>query len=448
MGRSSLIGRLNYAYRSKYLFEATVRYDGSAKFDKHSRWGVFPSVSAGWRISEEPFIKDNTSVIDNLKLRAGFSMTGYDGVANFDYLAGYVYGSSYIIGSQAVQGLTATSLANPMLSWEQMKIWNVGLDFGLFHNRLYGEADVFYRVRDGIPGSRAVSLPDTFGATLPTENLNSINTRGFEFTLGYKGAAGDFRYNVAANISWARSKWGYYDEPEYTDPDEIRLYKKTGNWIDRDFGYRSNGLFTSQEEIDALDYRYLDGSDNSFLKQGDVHLLNTNGDDVLNWRDQVEISKGTMPHWMAGLNLDLAFKGFDLSALFQGAFGFSQNVVLRHAMVFPEIMYKERWTYENNDRHAIVPRLGGAASNDWASDYRLVNASYLRLKSMSIGYTFPKRWMSRVKIGNLRIYVAGTNLFTISKLNKYKLDPEAPSGAGTRYYPLMRTFTIGLNISL
>ena len=108
MGRSSLIGRLNYAYRSKYLFEATVRYDGSAKFDKHSRWGVFPSVSAGWRISEEPFIKDNTSVIDNLKLRAGFSMTGYDGVANFDYLAGYVYGSSYIIGSQAVQGLTAT----------------------------------------------------------------------------------------------------------------------------------------------------------------------------------------------------------------------------------------------------------------------------------------------------------------------------------------------------
>ena len=448
MGRSSLIGRLNYAYRSKYLFEATVRYDGSAKFDKHSRWGVFPSVSAGWRISEEPFIKDNTSVIDNLKLRAGFSMTGYDGVANFDYLAGYVYGSSYIIGSQAVQGLTATGLANPMLSWEQMKIWNVGLDFGLFHNRLYGEADVFYRVRDGIPGSRAVSLPDTFGATLPTENLNSINTRGFEFTLGYKGAAGDFRYNVAANISWARSKWGYYDEPEYTDPDEIRLYKKTGNWIDRDFGYRSNGLFTSQEEIDALDYRYLDGSDNSFLKQGDVHLLNTNGDDVLNWRDQVEIGKGTMPHWMAGLNLDLAFKGFDLSALFQGAFGFSQNVVLRHAMVFPEIMYKERWTYENNDRHAIVPRLGGAASNDWASDYRLVNASYLRLKSMSIGYTFPKRWMSHAKIGNLRIYVAGTNLFTISKLNKYKLDPEAPSGAGTRYYPLMRTFTIGLNISL
>ena len=335
-----------------------------------------------------------------------------------------------------------------MLSWEQMKIWNVGLDFGLFHNRLYGEADVFYRVRDGIPGSRAVSLPDTFGATLPTENLNSINTRGFEFTLGYKGAAGDFRYNVAANISWARSKWGYYDEPEYTDPDEIRLYKKTGNWIDRDFGYRSNGLFTSQEEIDALDYRYLDGSDNSFLKQGDVHLLNTNGDAVLNWRDQVEIGKGTMPHWMAGLNLDLAFKGFDLSALFQGAFGFSQNVVLRHAMVFPEIMYKERWTYENNDRHAIVPRLGGAASNDWASDYRLVNASYLRLKSMSIGYTFPKRWMSRAKIGNLRIYVAGTNLFTISKLNKYKLDPEAPSGAGTRYYPLMRTFTIGLNISL
>lgn len=117
-------------------------------------------------------------------------------------------------------------------------------------------------------------------------------------------------------------------------------------------------------------------------------------------------------------------------------------------MVFPEIMYKERWTYENNDRHAIVPvweeppRTTGRRTTVWST------ASYLRLKSMSIGYTFPKRWMSRAKIGNLRIYVAGTNLFTISKLNKYKLDPEAPSGAGTRYYPLMRTFTIGLNISL
>lgn len=449
MGRESFIGRIRYGYKEKYLFEGTLRYDGSAKFAKDYRWGVFPSISLGWRMSEEPFIKDNVSQISNLKLRGGFSQTGNDGVANFNYLTGYSYGDVYNIGGSSDKGLIATGLPNSLLSWEEMTIYNVGLDFGFFQNKLYGELDGFYRDRDGIPGMRSTSIPDIFGEKLPVENLNRISTRGFEFMVGYKDKVSDFNYNISANVSWARSRWEYYDEAPSDDPDVIRLSQRTGKWVDEMYGYKSNGLFTSQDQIDAIDYLFIEGStDNSHLRQGDVVLQNTNGDAVLNWRDQVVIGKGAIPHWMSGLNFDMSWKGIDCSMLWQGAFGFSHQVVLERGIAKPEIMYKERWTYDNNNPNAIVARLGGSSSNSWASDYNIINGDYFRLKTLSVGYTFPLKWVSKAKISNLRVYVAGTNLLTFSKLNKYSIDPEAASGSGGYYFPQMRTFTMGINISL
>ncbi len=449
MGRASLIGRLNYNYKQKYLLEGTFRYDGSAKFAKGHRWGFFPSVSAAWRIAEEPFLKDNVSFVDNLKLRAGFSQTGNDAVANFNYLAGYSFGNIYNIGGSAKPGLHPTGIANPFLSWEEMTIYNAGIDFGLFRNRFFGEIDAFYRLREGIPGNRSTSLPDTFGASLPVENLNAISTRGFEVMLGYQGQIRDFRYRINGNISWARSKWDKYDEPDYEDPDDIRINKRTGKWTDINYGYKSNGLFTSMEQIEELPYYYMNGTPNSsFLHEGDVILLNTNDDNVLDWRDQQEIGKGSMPNWTGGLNIDFYYKGFDFSMLWQGAFGFSHQVVLKRGIVFPEVIYNERWTYENNNPNAIVPRLGGASTNDWGSDYHMIAGDYLRLKSLSLGYTLPGKWLQWANIGQIRAYVAATNLVTFSKLNKYNIDPEANSGAGGFYYPQMRTITFGLNISL
>ena len=449
MGRASLIGRVNYNYKQKYLLEATFRYDGSAKFAKEHRWGFFPSVSAAWRISEEPFLKDNVALIDNLKLRLGFSQTGNDAVANFNYLAGYNFGNIYNIGGTAKPGLTPTGIANPLLSWEEMTIYNAGIDFGLFRNRLIGEIDMFYRLREGIPGNRSTSLPDTFGATLPVENLNSITTRGFELMLGYQGQIREFRYKVTGNISWARSKWKDYDEPDYDDPDDIRINKKSGKWTDLDYGYKSGGLFTSAEQVEQLPYYYMEGTPNpSFLHEGDVILRNMNDDNILNWRDQQVIGRGNMPNWTGGINFDLHYKGFDFSMLWQGAFGFSHRVVLRRGLAFPEVMYKERWTYENNNPNAIVPRLGGSSTNDWASDYSMIDGDYLRLKTLSLGYTLPGKWLQWAKFGSVRVYVAGTNLVTFSKLMKYKIDPEANSGTGGYYYPQMRTVTFGLNISL
>ncbi len=448
MGRKSYIGRLNYSYKSKYLLESTLRIDQSAKFGKEERTGAFPSVSLGWRLSEESFIKENFSSLENLKLRLSFSQTGNDTVGNFQYLAGYKYGETYLIGSNASAGLVATGLANPLLTWEKMTIYNVGMDFSLAKSQLYGEMDFFYRNRDGIPGTKVVSLPSTFGATLPTENLNRINTRGFELTIGTQGNWSDLSWDINANISWSRSKWGFYDEPVYEDADQERLNKKTGKWIDIDYGLISEGLFTSQEEIDNLDYVYDETQGNVSLKPGDVKYKDINGDKILNWRDQVEIGKGTLPHWMGGVNLNLDYKNFDLQSLFQFGLGFTQKIVLLPGPNYSEFVYENRWTPENNNPDGLVSRLGGAASNNWNSDFNYKNSNYLRLKSFSLGYTFPKSLIQKVGIENLKFYVAGTNLFTLSGLNKYSIDPEAQSGYTGKYYPQMRTFTLGLNLSL
>jgi TonB-linked SusC/RagA family outer membrane protein len=448
MGRQSYIGRLNYAFKSKYLLESTLRFDESAKFDKEHRKGIFPSVSVGWRLSEEEFIKNNLSWLENLKLRGSFSQTGNDAVGNFQYLSGYQFGKSYIFGSSPSTGLVETGLANPLLTWETMTIANLGLDFSINKRKLYGEFDVFYRNRVGIPGTRQATLPSTFGASLPLENLNKINDRGFELMIGHQGEYRNVSWDLSANISWSRSKWGFFDEPVYDDPDQIRLSKRTGQWTDIAFGYKSDGLFTSQEEIDELTFVYNETQGNTSLKPGDVRYVDTNNDGLLNWRDQVEIGKGTIPHWIGGFNINLKYKNFDLSALTQGAFGFYHYLILKKGLTFPEVMYKERWTYENNNPNAIVPRLGGAGSNDYSSDYKYVAADYLRLKNLSIGYNLSKRLLNSIKMKNLRLYVAGTNLFTASKLKKYSIDPEAPSGYGGYYYPQMRTITFGINLSL
>lgn len=444
MGRVSWVARLNYSYMDKYLIETIFRADASAKFPKNSRWGYFPSVSLGWVMSEEDFIK-KLGVVDQLKIRMSYGQSGNDNVGNFKYLAGYAFDGSYIIDNKVASGLYSTGLANALLTWEKMSIYNAGVDFSLFNRKLYGTLEGFYRLRDGIPGNRVVSLPSSFGAELPQENLNSIDTRGFEFNVGTTGKVGDLWYDVSANISWSRSKWVHYDEPEYSDPDQKRIYELTGQWIDRRMGYVSDGLFTSQEEIDNLGYIYKDLNGNSTLRPGDVKYKDLNNDGVLDWKDQTEIGSGAMPHWTYGANVSLKYKGFDLSALFQGAFDYTTNVNLEGAASV--LKFENRWTEEENNPHSLVPRPGGASTNWLYSDYRNHNTAYLRLKNFTIGYEIPKSVLQHIGVDRLRLYFAGTNLFTLSTLNKYGVDPEMPEGTPAYYYPQQRTLSFGLNLS-
>ena len=451
MGRASQIGRANYSYMGKYLVEATIRRDGSAQFPEDSRWGIFPSVSLGWRLSEESFIKNSIgSFVSNLKLRGGFSQTGNDNVAtSFPYLTGFgIRDLGYVIGDKTLQSYYTKGLPNPKLTWETMTLYNSGLDFGFLNNTIYGEIDVFYRLRDGILGTRNLSVPNTFGATLPVENLNSQDTRGFEMSLGYKSQIGEFKYDVSGNVSWSRSKWVSFDEPTYTDPDDIRMSKRTGQWTDRTFGYVSDGLFTSLKDIYYLPYQYNDiAGKNNALNKGDIKLLNQNGDDVLDWRDKVELGQGSTPHWMVGLNTDFRYKGFNLTMLWQGALGFYKNIST--VVGANETTLKYRWTDQENRPYALIPRIGTNAGYYWGgTDYFLKRSDYLRLKNISFGYSIPRSLLKNLKIQEMRLFFAGTNLFTFSALNLYNIDPEAPSGNVGYYYPQTKTLTFGFNVSL
>ena len=448
MGRKSLIGRANYSYKNKYLAEAIFRADASAKFPSNSRWGYFPSISLGWVMSEESFMKSIGS-LDNLKLRASYGQSGNDAVGNFQYLAGYQYADLYVINGISQQGLSSKGIANPLLTWERMNISNAGFDYSFFKRKIYGELDVFYRERTGIPATRATSLPSTFGASLPQENLNSINDRGFEFSVGTTGKFGELTYDVSANISWSRSKWGHYEEPVYTDPDQERIYKRSGQWTDRTFGYLTDGLFTSQEEITALPYNQ-DLKGNTSLRPGDVKYLDLNDDKKIDWKDQVVVGKSTTPHWMMGSSISLKYKNFDLSALLQGAFGYTTNTNIRggYGSIFSSRVFETRWTEENNNKYALVPRIGGSGANRNTSDFYYKDAFYLRLKTFAIGYSLPKQWLSAAGIEQFRVFASGTNMLTYNKLKEYEVDPEAPMDVDAlRYYPQQRVISLGVNLS-
>jgi TonB-linked SusC/RagA family outer membrane protein len=451
MGRKSVVGRFNYSFRRKYLLESTLRADASAKFPSNKRWGYFPSISLGWRLTEEKFMQ-GIKGLDELKLRASYGASGNDAVGNFQYLTGYSLSGNYVFGTAEVPALASTGLANPNLTWEQISIYNAGLDFSISNRKLYGEADIFYRKRSGIPAKRIASLPSSFGANLPPENLNSLNDRGFELRLGTTGNMGKFSYDVSTNVSWSRAKWDHYEEPDYTDPDQARVYKTSGAWTDRQYGYLSDGLFTSQKQIDDLGFNQ-DQQNNKTLRPGDIRYKDVNGDAKLDWKDQVEIGKGSVPHWMVGFNINVKYKNFYASSLWQGAMGYYSNIILTYKvgnLMRPSIIYDLRWSEKNNVPDALEPRLGGAVTNDYTSDYRYKKAGYLRLKVFSIGYDLPATLLEKVNIRQVKIYVAGTNLLTFDKLKKYGIDPEAPSGymGATFYYPQQRTISFGASISL
>lgn len=460
-GRVGYIGRLNYNFKSKYIIEATMRYDGSPVFAPGKRWGFFPGVSAAWRVSEEPFFKKKLGVISNLKLRGGVSKSGYDGIGNFQYLTGYEMGGSGVIDNKIVPGIRATGIANPDITWEELTLYNVGIDYGVWEEKLYGSLDLFYRYRDGILTQPVLTVPSTFGATLPQMNLNSTSNRGFEFVIGHRNQIGDVKFDVKANVSFAREKNEHVEEPTYTDPDEKRIKQRSGQWSDLIWGLKTDGLFTSQEEIDAypviLDSR--EGYGNSLVKPGQIKFVDQNGDNVIDWRDQVVIGRKasiqrvvpndvgpgykyvniSAPEFMYGLDLAANYKNIDFSIFFQGGAGFSTWIWENDYIV-----YNNSWTEQNNDPHALFPVQGpeGAAVVGGVSDYTLINVRYLRLKTLNIGYTLPDNWLPGMK---LKLFLSGANLLTFSNLNKYKMDPEAPDGGC--YYPQQRVYTVGLNLA-
>jgi len=443
-GREGFLGRFSYAYDKKYFVEASFGYNGSENFPSGKRFGFFPAMALGWNLKGENFLKQ-VDFISNLKLRTSYGEVGNDrvGYRRFLYKSPVYFGDNYVFGGSApspVQTLYSGELANPNVTWERAKKTNLGVDADFFNNKLGARLDVFLENRDNILANRNASVPATFAATLPVENIGKVSNKGYEAELRYKNKIGGLSYFVNVNYTFAQNKIKFIDEPENIPAYQMR----TGHPIGQFFGYVAEGLYQTQQQID--EHPKFVGVE---PKLGQIMYKDVSNDGKIDDLDVTAIGKSETPESIYGLTLGGDFKGFDINMLWQGASGYN---VMRNGESFSEFNYggsaltyvKDNWTPDNPN--ASYPRL---SLSDYSykqepSSFWLHNASYLRLKSLEVGYTLPKELFRGTSISKLRIYASGTNLLTIS--NEKYFDPESRSGY-PYYYPVTKLTSIGINLT-
>ena len=446
----SWFGRVIYNYKSKYLFQANVRMDGSSRFHKDHRWGTFPSFSAGWIISEEPFYKEN-GILSYLKLRASWGTLGNERIGNYPYQSSIRFTNiPFINGGKVVSQQAATPSKFPIkdITWETTESWNVGVDAYFFDDRLRFGFDYFYKTTKDM--LLALEIPDYVGYEKnPDKNTGKMYTRGFEIEAAWSDKIGDWSYSVTANLSDFKSKMGDLGGTEFLG-DQV---KKRGSEFNEWYGYISEGLYQTQEEVDKSAVL------NNSVRPGDIKYRDISGPEgipdgkISPEYDRVLLG-GSLPRLMYGVNLHLGYKGIDFSMAFQGVG--KRNVRLTQDMIrplrenwanVPQILDGNYWSWNNTEsqNQAVkYPRLTHVnASNNYAmSDFWLFNGGYLRLQNITIGYTLPQVFTEKVKINRLRIYASASDLFSISNYPK-GWDPEM-SGFN---YPITKSFILGASIN-
>lgn len=458
-------GRVSYNYDERYLLEANIRYDLSSRFHKSVRGGWFPSVSAGWRISEEHFMSFAKSIVDNLKIRGSWGMLGNQYVGSSDYpymsvLEAFTSGLS-LIGTSASTGYAPSTLANPNLTWEHIKMVNAGVDVALLQNRLTMSFDWFNKDTEGI--LLKLNYPAQIGPKPSEQNAGKVNNRGWEFDLNWRDQRGEFYYGIGFNISDVKNK---IVDLAGNAPDlsgyQIRM---VGYPIDAFYGYKAIGLMTPEDFkiSDTQNHNYslpkvpvILGND---YQPGDIKYEDISGPDgkpdgrITPEYDKVVLGSN-IPRYTYTVRGDLGWKGIDFSFVIQGVGkcdGYLEGTA-RHAFqdmaAYPQKVHLERYNVVTNpDPNALYPRLtyNTGFNQNTFSTYWLENASYMRLKNVQIGYTFPEKWMKKARIDNLRVYLSGDNLLTVSDFF-YAYDPETPVSKGG-YYPQVKTVVLGLNIT-
>ena len=469
----SFIGQFNYDYASKYLLGVSFRYDGSSRYPAGSRWGFFPTVSAGWRLSEENFIKDNLSFLTNLKLRASYGVLGDDAAAN-NYPPTYVgynladQNRGWYFTSTAYQlGVAATAIPNPNLTWYTTKMTDVGVDFNFLNSKIYGTYDYFVRDRNGLLATSLAVIPGTVGATLPQENLNSDRIFGQEIELGHRNRVGNVNYFVSGQISAVQKMSLHTIETPASNSYDYWRNRTSGRYSDIYWSTQAGGMFTNITDIhNYTKYPMPQGS-----LPGDWYAIDWNGDGIIDDNDKHPMETAGLPLFNFGLSMGADYKNFDLSLNFQGAY----KVYAEYNEVFTEALpfggantlswFMDRW-------HPVDPTADlWNPSTQWVSGYYPItgnngngrngwsnaihDASYMRLKTLELGYTIPKKLLSKLNVQNLRVYFNGYNLLTLSKM--HGIDPERPgsvdnlgsvqNGAvGMYQYPNNQTYTFGLSI--
>ncbi len=457
---AGLVGRFNYAYDEKYLAEVSFRYDGSYKFAKDKRWNLFPAFSLGWRISEESFIKDNTDIFDNIKLRGSYGIIGDEVDASpANYLEGYTYpADKFVFGKDnIVVGAKDKGLINPNFTWYESHLSNIGIDVSMWRGKLGVEFDYFYRKRTGLKSTLSSTLPTSFGATLPEMNLNSDSHRGFELVVSHKNTIKDLRYEVKGNLSYTRKMNLYKEQAPYKNAYLNWRNNGADRWQNIGWGYKAIGQFSSYEEI--LNAPIQDGQGNISLMPGDVKLEDFNHDGVINDLDQQPVNRDGTPEIFFGMNLSVQWKGVDFSMMLQGATHYTYAIQYREPFLQKGLgngyqMFTDRWHREDptdlNSKWIAgrfpTTRINSVPdSNGYASTYWNPNVWYLRLKNIELGYTLPKNLTLKAGIQSFRVYVGGYNLLTFAPSSVDGMDPEGSALYGM-YYPQMKTVNLGFNV--
>ena len=458
--KASHVGRFNFTWDEKYLLEFAFRYDGSYKFAPENRWGFFPSVSAGWVMSQESFIKDNLPWVDFLKLRASYGESGKDNLTAFLYE--YLYSSrkdGYIFPSGTSIPLVWTDsyTQSRNLKWSSTKTYNVGFDLDVLRRKLGLEFDVFYQVTSDLLEGISGTFPSSLGGNTPKyENSGAVDNRGVDFTIKHELAPSkDFSYRIRGTFGFARNKV----LRQKINDDHPSWRNTLGYPMGARFGLIATGLAQSQEQIDNAP-----AAPSGDIKLGDILYYDTNGDGKIMYKgsesDYVRIGYGSLPEITFSMNMDFNFKNFYLNMLWQGVThvdyqlngvwgtGHCDHTPFTRPFYSdgnaPKYLVENSWTPENTD--ARYPRLSSTArqNNAVASTWWLINGEYLRLKNLTFGYDVPESVLKHTPFTRLNIYVAGTNVLTFSHFKW--LDPESPSIA-SGYYPQPSTWSLGLNVN-
>lgn len=439
--------RLNYNFKEKYLFEFNIRNDMSSKFSKSKRSALFPSLSAAWRISEESFYDNFAEIIPSLKVRSSWGLVGNNRISDYAYIPSVSITNGYVFNNNVVS-TSNISAVNTDIRWETTRMFNVGTDIGLLDNSLNFTFDYFqnltYDILIGLP------VPTTFGGGNPIQNAGTVQNAGWEASVNYNFKTGKVQHSLSGNLSDSRNKVIDTKGKEWINGYDINTIIREGYAINSYYAYRSDGYF--QNEAEVLAGPYLEGVT---PKPGDIRYIDKDGDGVIKPDDDRFVLGNQFPRFGFGLNYSFNVKGFDFSMLWQGVG--QRSVWLRGESVEafhnnnegPVFDYHiDRWTPNNPD--ASYPRLtvGTESTNNAAkSDFWIQNGAYARLKNLQIGYTIPTNLTKKIAIENVRVFVSGQNLLTLSKMGG-GWDPETTGSTGGRIYPVAKVMSIGLSVKL
>jgi len=450
-------GTLNYNYKNKYLLDFNVAYNGTDRFGKDNRYGWFPAVGVGYNIAEEPFFQEKFPNVQLLKVRGSFGLVGSDVTPGDRYLYRQIYkeGDGYYFGDKAETkwpSYKEGNLANPYVTWEKARKFDVGIDANLF-NKLSFTVDYFYDYRYDQLVQRE-SIPLIIGGELPRENLGETENWGFDGQIAYNDKFGDFGFNTNFVFSYAKNKIIYQAEAQQRYP----WLAKTGKPIGQPFGYIWDGFYT-KEDIDIINAGNPDKKvavPNVPVAAGDLKYKDLNGDGVIDDFDKGPIGKPNLPTTTLGWTIGGSYKGISLSVLFQGSFDYSFSITGTGIESFKsqfQPVHLKRWTQERIDNGEKIdfPRLTTnpstvSSSEIYMSDFWLVNAMYIRLKTIDLSYQLPAKILPK-GIDNARLYMNAYNLFTWTNFNKYQQDPEIESNSAGDAYMNQRVINFGVQVS-